>query len=348
MKDPSPRELALNPEWIPHAVKEDGEVLTSIYVPAASRKELVFLTEGQFRGAYPRASSPIASVRREADAAAEGPLHFIFHSSFCCSTLLAKALERPGTSTSLSEPNILVDLAQEATRGSFPRDGTLDLALHLLARPLHAGESVIVKPSSFANRLIGKVLDLRPHSRGVLLYSDAKTFLSSVIRRGLLGRINARRLYRSLASTSLLDFGFSPDDTFDQTDLQVAALTWLMQMALFDQLSGRYGRGRLMVLDAADLLADPARELGRVQSFFDLGFTDGQIAEIVAGPAFSRHSKNQDRNYDAKMRERDLEELMKVHSEELEMVLQWLGAVASHLKAPLRPGTVEVEEAPRS
>lgn len=336
MKDPSARELAINPEWIPHAVEESGECLTSVYVPAASRKKLVFLTEGQFRGAYPKASAPLASVRQEAQAALEAPLHFIFHSSFCCSTLLAKALERPGTSTSLSEPNILVNLAEQRERGTIA-EGTLDLALRLLARPAQGSETVIVKPSSFANRLIGPVLDLRAGSRGVLLYSSARTFLSSVVRRGLLGRINARRLYRSLTDGSILDFGFSAADTFEQTDLQIAALAWLMQIALFDKLSSRYGRDRLLLLDAADLLADPAGELERVQSFFGLGFTAEQIREIVDGPVFSRHSKNLDQDYSAEVRERDLDALMEVHSDELAMVLQWLEAVANHMKVPLRP-----------
>ena len=338
MKDPSARELALNPEWIPHAIEESGRRLTSVYVPVAARKDLVFLTEGQFKNAYPKASAPLASVRQEVQAALEAPLHFIFHSSFCCSTLLVKALEKPGTSTSLSEPNILVNLAEQGERGTIAAEGMLDLALRLLARPTRHDETVIVKPSSFANRLIGPVLDLRVRTRGVLLYSNARTFLSSVIRRGLLGRINARRLYRSLVSGSDLDFGFSAADTFEQTDLQIAALAWLTQIALFDQLSSRYGPDRLLLLDAADLLADPAGELGRVQSFFGLGFTGAQVGEIVDGPVFSRHSKNLDQDYDAKVRDRDLEALMEVHSDELGMVLKWLEAVAAHVKVPLRPG----------
>lgn len=337
MTAPFAKELALNPEWIPHAIEQGGELLTSVYVPAEARKELVFLTEGQFRGAFPRASASLASVRNEAAAASEAPLHFIFHSSFCCSTLLAKALERAGTSTSLSEPNILVNLAEQANDDAITAQAKLDLALHLLARPFRSGETVIVKASSFANRLIEPVLESRDHVRGVLLYSEPETFLASVIRRGLLGRINARKLYRNLVATTDLDFGFSMVDTFEQTDLQVAALAWLMQIALFDKLADRYGPARLMVLDAADLLADPATELGSVQSFFGLGFNEDQIRTIVDCPAFSKHSKVLDRDYDSKLRERDHEALMKLHSEELGMVIQWLNAVADHLKVPLRP-----------
>lgn len=338
MNDPSARDLGLNPEWIPHAIDESGRRLTSVHVPAAALKDLVFLTEGQMRDRYSKASASLASVKEEASGALEAPLHFIFHSSFCCSTLLAKALDRTGTSTSLSEPNILVNLAEQASGGSIETAAMLDLALRLLARPFQAGESIIVKPSSFANGLIGPMLDLRPFSRGVLLYSDAETFLAAVIRRGLLGRINARRLYRTMASVTALDFGFSDRDTFEQTDLQIAALAWLMQVALFSDLAGRFGPRRLMVLDAADLLADPASELGRVQAFFDLGLSGEEIRTIVDGPVFKRHSKSLDRDYDPKARERDHEALMKLHSEEMGMVIQWLNAVAGHLGVPLRPG----------
>lgn len=199
------------------------------------------------------------------------------------------------------------------------------------------GESVIVKPSSFAHRLIEPILGLRTSARAVLLYSDAKTFLASVIRRGLLGRINARKLYTSLVSWTPLEFGFSSSEIFEQTDLQVAGLAWLMQIAYFDELASRFGSDRLMVLDAADLLADPRTRLSRLQSFFALGLSEAEVGAIVEGPAFSRHSKSLERVYDRDARERDRDALIEIHSDEIAMVLGWLEAVADHLRINLKP-----------
>lgn len=339
MTSPTARELALDPEWIPHAFDEGGAQLTSVLVPIEARNSLVFLTDGQFRGAFQKASAPATRVKDEAAALNEAPIHFVFHSSFCCSTLLAKALAQPRVSTSLSEPNILVNVADQTNETSLVSEMKLDLALRLLARPFENSEAIVVKPSSFANRLIEPILQLRPNARGVLLYSDAETFLSSVVRRGLLGRINARKLYRNLASWTKLRFGFSDLEIFEQTDLQIAALAWLMQIAHFDRLARDLGKDRLIVLDAAKLLASPAVELERVQSFFGLGLSGPQIHAIVGGPVFSKHSKSADRDYDANARKDDRIAVLKDHREELDMVLQWLGAVRDHLGVPARPGS---------
>jgi hypothetical protein len=181
------------------------------------------------------------------------------------------------------------------------------------------------------------VLALRPGSRAVLLYSDAGTFLRSVLKRGLLGRINARKLYLNLVAWTSLEFGFSDEETFQQTDLQIAALAWLMQIAHFQRIADRFGPERVVVVDAADLLRDPATTLKRIQHFFGLNLGERQVAEIVEGPVFSKHSKSSEIDYSASARERDHEALIKVHGEELGMVVQWLQAVAGHLGVRLQP-----------
>jgi hypothetical protein len=335
MSSPSPTEVLLDPSWIPHAVDHDAQLLTFVCVPRERRSELVFLTDSHLRGEYPRVSLPLASAAGVAVTGA--PLHFIFHSSFCCSTLLARALAVEGTAASLSEPNILVNLAEQVMRtGLEGNRSRLKLVLDLLARPPAAGERVIVKASSFANGLIEPVLAARPEGRAVLLHSDLETFLAGVLKRGLLGRINARRLYQRLAPFSPLDFGFSAAETFEQTDLQVAALAWLLQIAQFGRLADRLG-DRVHILGAADLLAQPRLALEKMGRLFGLGLSDQQLTAIVGGPAFAKHSKFTDVDYDPSGRERDHDALMKLHGEELRMVSQWLEAVAAHLRLELGP-----------
>jgi hypothetical protein len=334
---PSVRDVALDPEWLPHAFERDGVDLTSVFVPRAARSDLLFLSDGHFRGEFRKATFPADVVAMEAAAAGQAPLHFIFHTSFCCSTLLARALEVDGVSEILMEPNVLVDVAGRLIRQGPENDAGLDLALRLLDRPLEPGDTLIAKASSFANRLLEPALALRPRARAVLLYSDPGTFLRSIVKRGLRGRINARKLYQNFAAWTSLRFGFSEGDTFQQTDLQIAALAWLMQMAYFQVAADRLGPERVMFLDAADLLAEPASTLQAVQSFFGLGLGDRQLDAIVNGPAFSTHSKSSKIDYNASDRAREHEALLKAHGEELEMVLQWLNAVASHVGVPLRP-----------
>lgn len=336
----SVREVALDPEWLPHAFEGNGQNLTSVFVPRAARANLLFLSDGQYKGEFRKETFAAAAVASEVAVAEQGPLHFIFNTSFCCSTLLARALEVPGVSASLREPNILVDVAERLIQARGGQDAfELELALRLLERPLAGTGTIIVKPSNFANRLLEPALALREGSRAVLLYSDAGTFLRSVLKRGLLSRINARRLYQNLVAWTGLEFGFSDSETFLQSDLQVAALAWLMQIAHFQSIADRFGPDRVIVVDAADLLGEPGATLQSVQSLFGLNLSDGQVSEIVEGPAFSKHSKSSKIDYGPATRERDHEALMEVHGEELRMVLKWLDAVAAHLDVSVRPET---------
>src|SRR5439155_23357637 len=145
----------------------------------------------------------------------------------------------------------------------------------------------------------------RPDARAILLYSDVATFLGSLLKRGMWGRITGRKLYNQLAGWSPLNFGFDAAELLEQTDVQIAALAWLAQIHHFDAIAKEFGPDRVMVLDSAELIADPATALQRTQALFGLKLDRAEIESIANGPAFSKHSKFGDRDYSAKVREQD-------------------------------------------
>lgn len=337
MTEPSPRDVALDPEWLPHTYDAEGAQLTSVFVPRAARSELMFLSDEHFAGNFRKATFAAAAIAAEAGHASQAPMHFVFHTSFCGSTLLARALDLPGVSAALKEPDVLINLAYRLIRSDDRANAQrLELALRLLERPLAPGETVLVKPTNFANRLVEPMLALRPNSRAVLLYSDVDTFLRSLLKRGMFGRITGRKLFNQLAGWSPLSFGYGTAEVLEQTDVQVAALAWLMQIHHFDHIAKAFGPDRVMVLESGELIADPAAALEKVRAFFGLSGMD--VEKIVNGPVFSKHSKFSDRTYDAEAREKDHEALNEAHADELSMVVQWIKTVAAHIGAPLRPG----------
>lgn len=338
MPDNSPRAVALDPQWLPHTYGPDGAQLTSVFVPRDRHAGLMFLSDEHYKGAFPKVTHPAAAVAVQLAAApAAAPLHFIFHTAFCCSTLMVKALDIPDRTVGLKEPDVLINLANRFAASDDPANRQrLDLVLRLLARPFAAGETAIVKPTNFANRLILPALETRPEARAVLLHSDLATLLRSLVKRGMWGRIWGRKLYRSAAAWTSLSFGFDAGETFELTDLQVAGLAWLLQIHHFGEAVRRMG-ARVMVVDSADFTADPAAILGRVAAFFGLGLDSAAVAAIAAGPVFSSHSKFAQLDYSVGAREAEHEAAVAAHGEEIEMVVKWIDAVARHCGTALDP-----------
>lgn len=338
MTEPSLNDVVLDPEWLPHTYDVDGTHLTFVLVPRDARGELMFLSDEHFAGNFRKLTYPASAVTGAIQAASRAPMHFIFHTSFCCSTLLAKALEVPGVSSALKEPDVLINLANRLIRSNDSgNQKRLDLVLRLLERSTGSGETIIVKPTNFANRLMDPVLTQRPDSRAILLYSDLDTFLRSLLKRGIWGRINGRKLYNQIGRWSPLLFGYNSEEILELTDLQIAALGWLMQIHHFNAMAKMFGPQRVMVLDAARLLAEPATVLQDTQHFFQLKLQSEDIESIIHGPVFSTHSKFGQRAYDARSREEESKAVSDAHAEELAIVRQWIDAVAKHARAPLRP-----------
>jgi hypothetical protein len=320
-------------------------MLTSVLVPREAQSELMFLSEEHFAGRFRKVVNRAADVAANVKDAQIAPIHFIFHTAFCCSTLMLKALDVRGRAFGLKEPDVLINLANRFIRSDDASNRErLGLVLRLLARPFEAGEAIIVKPTNLANRLALPILEMSPESRAVLLYSDVGSLLRSILKRGMWGRIWGRKLFRSAYAWTSLDFGYSDEETFVLTDLQALGLGWLMQMHHFSEVARRMG-DRVMFVDSADFLAQPSATLERVARLFELGLDEAAIAQIVSGPAFARHSKFSDQDYGREERAVDQTAADAAHHEEIEMVVKWVEAVAAHLGVELSPAARAVETA---
>jgi hypothetical protein len=267
-----------------------------------------------------------------AQALPSAPLHFIIHSAFCCSTVLARAFDAEGAAMGLKEPMFFNDMAGWQMRGAEParlqtvlRDG-----LRLLARPFGAGEAVIAKPSNIVNGLVPAMLGLRTEARALLLEAPLRDFLNSIARKGMWGRLWARDLVLKQLRAGLHPFGFKPDDYFGQTDLQVAAMGWLAQHALFARLASDLP-GRVATLDSVHLMAAPEPAMTALSGLFGVAL---DVPAVVAGPAFTRHSKFGN-DFGAAERMAEQEQAAPVHADEIDKVAAWAEAVAKSAGVPM-------------
>jgi hypothetical protein len=328
---PALPELIDDGRWLAHRYDETADAVQFRFVPREAQREMTFLTDQEIGdaplAAYSRADC-LAEIRRR-----QLPTpRIIFHSAYCCSTLLARAFDIPGVSFGLKEPQILNDVTGLHLRGGDPRRvaAAMDIALLLLARPLGSGETNIIKPSNLLNPNINLITAMRPDVRGLLLHAPLEVFLASVARKEIEGRAWVRDLMWKLIKLGQADrFGFTDEDLYRQTDLQVAAVGWLSQQALFAEAAQAHDGFRS--LDSETLIARPQECLGALARLFELSF-DAEAA--ASGPAFRTHSKDRS-EFSAERREQAHERGKALHAREVGIVLDWTEQLANHAGIPL-------------
>lgn len=335
MAEGDPRAAAIvgDPEWLAHRHDAVDDKVHFVRVSREAHRAATFLTDEHLAAA----ADPVVVARKSAMAAmgSPAPIHFIFHSAYCCSTLLARAFDIEGVSMGLKEPVILNDIIGWKRRGGEPARvaEALDSAMKLLGRPFVAGESVVVKPSNVVNGFAPAMMAMRPQARALLLHAPLPVYLGSVARKGMWGRLWVRELFSKLASDGLVDFGFSAEEYLRQTDLQIAAIGWLAQHRLFAALC-RQHPGRVRTLDSETLVARPAAAMLALSRLFGLDLDEAGAERAAAGDAFTRHSKGGE-SFGREQREAEQRDGAAVHAEEIGKVAIWAEAVANSADVPL-------------
>ena len=316
-----------NPEWFAHRYVENTDNFRLISLARAEHAAMPFLTDEYLGADRPAHDVPAADCL---SGLSHGPLHFLFHSAFCGSTLLTRALDRPGLAMGLSEPQLLNDVVGLRRRGAAPEvvARAADGALRLLGRPYGGAEAVVAKPSNLLNPLADLLLVLQPDAKALFLYAPLETFLISVVRKGLHCRLWVRELLEGYLREGYVDFGFTPEDYFRQSDLQVAAVGWLAQHRHFTTLAAKYGHSRIATLDADRMTGRPAEAMAAAIAHYGLIADAAAVAEIVAGPAFSKHSKS-GAAFTAQQRATEYAQARAAYGEEIDMVVVWAERVAA-------------------
>ncbi|MDK2761843.1 MAG: hypothetical protein KYX64_10865 [Sphingopyxis sp.] len=317
--------------WLAHRYDPGHDAFHFRRVERAARAQVPFLTD-QHLG---EETSPVVLRRADCRNAAQGrgaPIHFLFHSAYCASTMLAQALDQPGVATSLSEPVLLNDMVGWRRRGASPRDHApvMDDALKMIGRGFTAGEAVIVKPSNIFNPLARGAMTLRPEARAILLHAPLRAFLLSVARKGMWCRLWCRELLEGYLADGFVQLGFEARDYFRQSDLQVAAVGWLAQQRAFDMLIG-WAPDRIASIDSETLTRDPVAAVAAAMDHLGLA---SDRAAIASHPALGRNSKS-GASFAVGERQRDLEVAEAAYGEEIAQVVGWAEAVAAQAGIPL-------------
>ena len=318
-------------EWLTHRYDEGADSYQMRRLDRGQHDAATFITD-DYLGVE---QQPFVVSRRDAMARVSktNDLHFILHSAFCASTMLARGFNLPGVSMGLKEPVLLNDIVGWRRRGAAPAAVAekLDHSLHMLARPLKGDDAVIVKPSNVFNALAPLALTMRPESKAILLYAPLPVFLVSVARKGLWCRLWCRELLEGLITDGIVNLGFEPRDYFRQSDLQVAAVGWLAQQQFFAHMVAKFGPDRIATLDSETLTLKPQETLTAAARHFALDVAPEMIAHH---PAFSTHSKFGG-NFDSSDRAVEHKAAAEAYEDEIEQILVWARAIAETAVVPM-------------
>ncbi len=331
MAEQRPENILAYGEWLTHRYDEDADCFQLRQLDRAQHDLATFITD-EYLGIE---ANPVVFGRQDAmtQVRKTNDLHFILHSAFCASTMLARGFNLPGVSMGLKEPVLLNDIVGWRRRGAAPAAVAerLDHSLHMLARPFKGDEAVVVKPSNVFNALAPLALTMRPTSKAILLYAPLPVFLVSVARKGLWCRLWCRELLEGLITDGIVNLGFEPRDYFRQSDLQIAAVGWLAQQQLFAGMIDRFGPDRIATLDSETLTLKPEPTLAAALRHFAM---DVSPAQIAGHPAFVTHSKFGG-DFDARNRATEHQAAAEAYGDEIEKVLVWAQAVAEAAGIPL-------------
>ncbi|WP_395647418.1 hypothetical protein [Terricaulis sp.] len=322
-----------DPTWLPHDYEPRDDTLTFVRLDREAQRRAIYLDQRFLARAPKSMPAPIHELPVDAIAARAQPMHFVFHTSFCASTLMARALDVPGVAMGLKEPAVLLSFA-DAWAGGRRSPGAstvLNAALNLLSRPLAPGEINVVKPVNIVNYLIPIFMNWRRDTKAIVMHSTLDAFLRAIARRGLEGRNFARGVHHQLSTAIPLEHGLSAEDMVRMSDLQIAAMAWLMQTAFVSSVVKIFGPERIRLLNGDRFVAEPAPTMSRLSAFFGLAMNDQQISDLVEGPVFREHSKQPMLAFDASSQKAQFENTGTIHFEELNAVRAWARRFAARL-----------------
>jgi hypothetical protein len=323
MADPGIDEILADPRWFAHRYNWRRDDVHFVWLSRDAHRATAFLTQPELAQGAPRTIVPRRLLTGRS--LVQAPFHVILHSGLTGSTLLTRALDREGVSMTLSEPPILTDIVSHRLAGASSQQTAvlLDDVLGLLARPFGPGEAVIVKMGSIGNALGGDILARRATSKALCLHAPLPVYLASAARKGLEGRIWGRKLFATLRSARMTELGFSEDELFEHTDLQIAADAWLVLHRVMGAVLARFPE-RAATTDSETLITRPEQTIAAIAGHFGLPL---DATTIATDPLFGRHSKN-GKPFDARRRSEELRNAVTLHGSEIDLVVDWARKVA--------------------
>lgn len=331
--------IAVSPDLFP--ARFDFAARRVLFTKMSPRwyRESAFLEPNRVRG-HCTLSASMDWVERAVAPARWEATSLVFHTAFCGSTLLTRALEAVYDCLALREPEALTTLRDYA-RTREHVNPAVDTATRvayqtvfgLLSRGYHPEQGVVLKANDNATVLMPELVQWRNTAPVLFMYVPLREFLVGCLRaekrrEWIAARYRAMRPY----AEQLLGFGAElviADDAFGE----MAAMYWSYNVALYHR-ARTDNAPNLRSLEFGVLLADPVGVLERVAGLFSLAPLPSVNAGQALDQLFSTHAKVDGKPYSPQARDAQIARTL----DENPLHLHAAEALARRLLADSYPG----------
>lgn len=331
------RDIFDSPELYPLGMDFDKRMLMFIRMSRADYRDYLFLGFGAAKrhgkGIYHVKLEDVLHAAKTAPVQGN-PGHFVLHTAYCCSTLLARYFELVPSFFVLKEPQLLTQFALMANR-SFPRwDEGFRLCLRLLTRTYESGEAAIIKANVPCNLLGQRLLNLDDSSTITFVMTPLKQFMLGALKTQL-RRNRVRYWARNMVDMKRIFPQSGHDSEFtDLTDSQAAVCVWLFNRYLCQQLESGPNRSRVFVVDGGQLAEKPDQFLPPILGRCGFSIDNSELTRLVDHPSVRLHAKTLSKPYDAAMRRQEITKLETLFGQEAQTAIEWATARSSNSDLP--------------
>ena len=326
MQDKTSSPLIATPDRYLFAFEADAAVFLEMDRDSYSRS--IFLDDRIQPSSETPIHVPISALSPPGPTPASG---WIFHVAHCGSTLLARALDRPGGGIVLREPFTLRQLGIEAANGAATDPAwqvRLQLASTLLARRYAGGSPSIIKANVPVNFIIRDILASVPDASAILLYFPLADYLTAILRSPN-HLVWLRNVSANLRPAIIAHAGTLPENDAERT-----AALWLAQIRCYAAVLAQFPNTRS--LDAETLFNSPQLVIDAAATLFGQPIADADLRAIVEGPLFATYSKNPAFAFNNEARLGRQAALANTLAPDIERARQWVGRQLDAYPLPVR------------
>ena len=249
------------------------------------------------------------------------PCAWLWHTSFCGSTLLARMLHLTPHATCLREPLALRRLS-DARAAGLDIGPALMAVTALLCRPWHPHGRVLVKPTHAALNIATDIMAASPHARAIVLTSSLEDFVVSHLKKTSqtleqVPVLAARALRAGRLRARLPPAALDPPDI-----LAASALQWAAQRDLVMDLVRVVGEDRIRIVAFEELQRRPADIAVAAQRWLRLDLPEAALRR-QAGDLSNHHAKVPSRRYSPDERRAENHMLADLYREDIARTLAW-------------------------